>query len=248
VDDAHPPAGVEVLEIGVQPADRGRPLWLGAALVALTVAVLVSAAAVTWRWREASDPTFSAAEIAYLYDSHLPAGRGSLDWDPSTTLVQDGGEDTTGPEVEPTGCSVIINPDVPPVSVDVVSVNLTPLVRADGGQVFSGTVVTYRYRNPTSARAKYRLIESVVGQCPVFTDGITRFTVDEVTPSHDRRGRSDLSFRLGGTAPAVRISLLRFGNTITWITTAATPAPASVAATSLPDRLVTSMRRIHRAR
>ncbi len=188
-------------------------------LVMIALAVLLAGSALTWSWWRSSDPTLTLADLESVYRS--PPTGDAVGWDRASTFSQPGDADFTLPVTQPPACVVLLVPNRVPASLDRVGAVLTPGL---GSGIWSGSATTYRYATPALARQKFSQLKDAVDQCSSFRYADTRFQVSSTSAKTLSRARSDLTLLVTESDPDVagpsRCVLMRYGNTVSWVTTA----------------------------
>lgn len=243
--DAHRSARVteptDVLVLGPPVPHRAAARRRRLALLALVlIMVLVGLAA--GLWRHTVSPTLTVADVEAAYGS-LPSADGPVAWDASTISVERStAADPRSRRASAGPCDQIYSPRVPPVSAGRVSIELPRQGRSDGGRRWSGSAVTFTYRDAGEARDKFELINDFVRQCRDAAAGDTSITISNLTSDPERWSGSATRFSadLAWSRSRLGVNLVRYGNTVTWVVRGDDPEPADVAAVT--DALMDELR------
>ncbi len=231
---------VDVLVLGADSRfwTPRRQRRLGRLMIAAAV-LLVVVGNIGW-WRQTLDPTLTHAQVESVYRLRHAPTTGAR-WDPSSVSTRSDGTDIVLPVTQPAVCAYLMVPDRAPASLDNVQAGLTPVLEE---RLWSGSTVTYRYADSATAREKLTQLENAVRACATFTFGATRFRVDRVSFGTATHARTDFAFSVSSSDAqgSTRLELMRFGNTVSWITAADDRETSIVRSGTVSDALADGFR------
>ena len=251
---------VEVLQLGPEPRRGGRRSRRWALALLLAVAVLAASAMVAVRWRQAAEPTFSRDEVVRLYTDPPAQARREYGWDPDTLSTESDSDDPRSSRTSSSACDRIVTPDLEPYGVDQAGVALDPPEDDDDPRSVAGVALTVRYLDPATARGQFRSVNADLSSCTGSAGDVTgtsgrvgarpRFRIDSPSLGRDGNGGSQTTFRvrIDGVDTPFRVTVVRFGNTLSWLAhrEAQDAAPGDGAA--LGDLVVLGLRRSYAER
>lgn len=212
--EAPPEVEPEHLDLGPAPTRR-RP---GLVVLAITVAVVLAAGLLAWRWWPRPVAPVTAAELGGIY-----AGMVRADGVNDASVLQRRNAPVRTVDVTPAACAPLF---------EQTAFDQFPAAASDGmgtywiADRFTTSLSTYRFADATSARAGFQRVEQALSECAdrdvtvrarrAATIEVTRVPVNQDSASGDESARESAYAYPDGSAEMFAVHVLQFENLLTW--------------------------------